>query len=557
MGRLVVLMGRGQHHSLVQAFFDCYVKPLPGWASSALEAIRQSPRSVVLPALRDLGEDWEIKGPNSHFDNIFTWEAETVQLYFDPEYVSWPFPVDQGNVLVFGSQWWQELGGYDRLMRGSSTLLLENIELSLRVHLCGGKFLPLNDSVVGFCHSHHGTLHHERGDMLYNQARIIEAWFGEWASEAMKHPRFADYTSGVSAVGDISETRALQGRLQCAGLGSFLDAYRLPLEILGLLPREVFGLREESAGLCLQEWNKDEWGLSKCDETATGQWFVHKNEDIQDGHLACCSGLGPWRNLHGSSSYCLDGRLGKPGPYGCIHRKPPNSQLWEVRDGLLISPEWGCLVPGSPVDVPREAQVQWSACRFSAPGGQAIEEQRFHAEAVAGTDKFRLLLATGQCLSASADSDARVPSLAPCQPEEESQHWRWAKPSLKLGLKPAAKTDICLDIDNGDSPLLYVCYSMEDVHAPYGVVNTNQALWLTPAGHLTQWGPVDTSFTNLCLDGSAPPLQHRRLGLLDCAEAHAQGVRWEKVGAHTPPQTEMVARQKGRRWQRLGLRVEG
>eukprot|EP00439_Symbiodinium_sp_Y106_P067135 s2342_g11.t1 len=71
-------------------------------------------------------------------------------------------------------------------MRGSSTLLLENIELSLRVLLCGGQFLPLNNSVVGSCHARHGTLHHERGDMLYNQARIIEAWFGQWAPEAWR-----------------------------------------------------------------------------------------------------------------------------------------------------------------------------------------------------------------------------------------------------------------------------------------------------------------------------------------------------------------------------------
>ena len=34
---------------VTEAFFDCYVKPLPGWASSALEAIRQSPRSASRP----------------------------------------------------------------------------------------------------------------------------------------------------------------------------------------------------------------------------------------------------------------------------------------------------------------------------------------------------------------------------------------------------------------------------------------------------------------------------------------------------------------------------
>ena len=50
-----------------------------------------------------------------------------------------------------------------------------------------------------------------------------------------------------------------------------------------------------------------------------------------------------------------------------------------------------------------------------------------------------------------------------------------------------------------------VCYSMEGKDSPYGVENTNQAFWLTPEGHITQWGPVDSSFTNLCLDGAQPP----------------------------------------------------
>lgn len=43
--------------------------------------------------------------------------------------VTWPHPIDQGNVLIFSWSWWQEMGGYDKLMRGSSTLLIENIEL--------------------------------------------------------------------------------------------------------------------------------------------------------------------------------------------------------------------------------------------------------------------------------------------------------------------------------------------------------------------------------------------------------------------------------------------
>eukprot|EP00435_Cladocopium_sp_Y103_P042805 s1431_g11.t3 len=193
------------------AFFDCYVRPQTGWAEPIMKLLRKHPKSVAVPALMDLdANSWETSGPPRFFDNLFTWEAETVQLYFDKERVTWPHPIDQSNVLVFSWSCCQEIGGYDSMMKGSSTLLIENIELSLRVLLCGGKFVPMNDSVVGFCHQQHGTLHHERRDMLFNQARAIHAWFGPWSSEALKNPRFDRDLRETSAVSELSDVRAVQ-----------------------------------------------------------------------------------------------------------------------------------------------------------------------------------------------------------------------------------------------------------------------------------------------------------------------------------------------------------
>eukprot|EP00434_Breviolum_minutum_P002238 symbB.v1.2.001971.t1/scaffold78.1/size345887/8 len=521
------------------AFFDCYVKPEMGWATPVMKLLRHHPSSVAVPALRDLDlESWETSGPKKFFDNLFTWEAETVQMYFDREKVTWPHPIDQSNVLVFSWSYWQEIGGYDKMMKGSSTLLIENVELSLRVLLCGGSFVPLNESVVGFCHQQHGTLHHERGDMLFNQARVIEAWFGPWAHEALKNPRFSDRPNATGASGDLSEIRAVQENLKCAGLEQFLDTYQLPMEVLGLLPREVYSLREESTGLCLQEWSKDEWSLGKCDDSAKGQLFTDKNELIEDSKVACCSGIGPFKTLVGSSSYCLDSRLGKPGPYGCIHRRPPISQIWTLQDGQIFS-ELGCLVPADleEEELP-ENEATWSPCRLGNDH-RAVAEQQFHVEEIAGSDFFRLKLATGHCLMAILGEDPQPPRLATCDPEDKEQQWQWAKPSLRLGLKPASKLSTCLDTDNGQKPLMYVCYTMEGKNSPYGVENTNQAFWLTPEGHISQWGPVDASFSNLCLDGSQPPLTQRHLQLMTCSEAKERQVHWNKVGVHVPLETRL------------------
>ena len=66
------------------AFVDCYVKPQAGWATSALAAVRREPRAVVVPQLVDLDcESGKETGSPRVFENLFSWEAETLQLYFD------------------------------------------------------------------------------------------------------------------------------------------------------------------------------------------------------------------------------------------------------------------------------------------------------------------------------------------------------------------------------------------------------------------------------------------------------------------------------------------
>ena len=49
----------------------------------------------------------------------------------------------------------------------------------------------------------HGTLHHERGDMLFNQARVIQAWFGPWTSQARCEKRNTKYNTHTPSTGDV------------------------------------------------------------------------------------------------------------------------------------------------------------------------------------------------------------------------------------------------------------------------------------------------------------------------------------------------------------------
>jgi len=536
------------------AFFDCYVKPTKGWAEPVLRLLRDRPRAVALPALHDIDKEaWELIGPRggtkTHFDNVITWEAESIQLYFPPKDVNWSFPVDQGNVPVFSSSWWKESGGYDRLQVGSSTLFTENIEMSLRVLLCGGEFVPVYDSVVGFCHSQHGTLHHERPDMTLNQARIMTAWFGSWKSKGLSRPKFVEFLTGQRQVGDLSGIKEVQRRLGCADFGVFLQRMRVPLEIMGLLPREVFSFHEKSTGLCLQEWDVNTWGMAPCTGSdSSGQLFVPKNAALDGaGKLTCCTSYGPWNFVAGSASYCLDSRNGDPGPWMCSFWAPsPESQHWVLTNDGQLQNGGVCLAP-EPVSLGRPAEeaslVQWGSCQSDSEG-LAVPAQRFELRHVEGSPaELSLSLEGGRCLSSSlpgSSEPAVTPAMLACSAGDRAQRWRWLKPSEQIGFASVAHAGQCLDINGGRGPVLYHCYTVEDSTAFHGIQSTNQALWLSKAGHISQWGVVDTTFTNVCLDGSSRPTHAGSLKALPCEETRRRGISWAKRGLRIPEETRLL-----------------
>lgn len=331
------------------------------------------------------------------------------------------------------------------------------------------------------------------------------------------------------------------------------------MEILGLVPAEAYSLRETSSGLCLQELNKDSWVMTTC-SPGRGQVFVNKNARAEPtGSLNCCAGLGPRHTLSGSNLYCLDHRNGDPGPWPCSFWPPtPASQQWQLTSsGQLENPAVGCLVPletrhgevsaetvGSGLGGP----VRLAGCKFASKG-KAPPSQRFTVHYIdelsnsslpLESSKFIVSLENGLCLSAVSADGAVQNSLSvqPCKANDANQEWKWIKVDANVGLKTATLPARCVDLNGGNAPLLYGCYSMSDPTVPGGIQNTNQALWLSAAGHISQWGPVDVSLSNLCLEGSAQ--KESKLGTIACAEAIEKGIHWEKVGAHVPLETRLM-----------------
>merc|ERR1719282_1513618 len=97
--------------------------------------------------------------------------------------------------------------------------------------------------------------YHLVGDTQRNRARAVYAWYGEFASKLQHYPSFASrhpMADGSPWYGDLGDFQKVRDRLSgCRSFAWFLKRFRDIYEDGGILPPEVFMLREEKSGKCL------------------------------------------------------------------------------------------------------------------------------------------------------------------------------------------------------------------------------------------------------------------------------------------------------------------
>jgi len=287
-------------------FFDCHVAPQPEWHRSFLKLIGQNYRRMVVPQITDLDIDtWtqNDKAGGGRAKCYLTWDADFKWFDSDDVYIA----VISGGLLGMSRRWWFETGGYDEQMLGWGG---ENLDQSLRVWLCGGEIVAAEDSAVAHMwrlgtfatRARYWTV----GDTAANRARAVYGWYGEFAEKLSHFPNFNMRNWGRSFgfgpwYGNVSNIWAVRDRLKCRPFAWFLQRFKSLYEDAGLIPRQVFKLREEGIGKCLRfdgsaGTSKDGLGtasLASCDGDEDHRLFWHVgNRNARTGR--CCSGLRAW-----------------------------------------------------------------------------------------------------------------------------------------------------------------------------------------------------------------------------------------------------------------------
>nr|XP_060489442.1 inactive polypeptide N-acetylgalactosaminyltransferase-like protein 5 isoform X3 [Panthera onca] len=209
----------------ILVFLDSHCEVNKVWLEPLLHAIAKDPKMVVCPLIDVIDsvtlEYWPspvVRGAfNWHlqfkWDNVFSYEMD------GPEGPTLPIrsPAVAGAIFAINRHYFHEIGQYDK---GKNLWGAENLELSLRIWMCGGQLFVLPCSRVGHISKQRFPNQPEFAEaMTYNSLRLAHVWLDEYKEQFfLRRPGLKSV-----AYGNISERVELRKRLGCKSFQWYLD----------------------------------------------------------------------------------------------------------------------------------------------------------------------------------------------------------------------------------------------------------------------------------------------------------------------------------------------
>ncbi|XP_058153999.2 LOW QUALITY PROTEIN: inactive polypeptide N-acetylgalactosaminyltransferase-like protein 5 [Dasypus novemcinctus] len=221
----------------VLVFLDSHCEVNKAWLEPLLYAISKDPKMVVCPLIDVIDYttleytpspivrgafDWYLR---FKWDTVFSYEMEGPEGPITPV----RSPAMAGGIFAINRHYFNEIGKYDQ---GMNLWGGENVELSLRIWMCGGQLFIIPCSRVGHINKQH--LQYDAGvnkAISYNNLRLVHVWLDEYKEQFfLRKPglKFSNY-------GNISERVALRKRLGCKSFQWYLDTIFPELEASALM----------------------------------------------------------------------------------------------------------------------------------------------------------------------------------------------------------------------------------------------------------------------------------------------------------------------------------
>uniref|UniRef100_A0A1I7XSB1 Glyco_trans_2-like domain-containing protein n=1 Tax=Heterorhabditis bacteriophora TaxID=37862 RepID=A0A1I7XSB1_HETBA len=210
----------------VIVFLDSHCEVSDRWLEPLLAPIMENPNSIVLPIV-DLIHPLTFEYSKAMIAKSgFDWALSFKWIYLPWEYFDVvennirPFesPSMSGGLLAVRRKFFQDLGEYDI---GMEIWGGENVELSLKAWMCGGRVVVAPCSRIGHVFRIRRPYKSKPGldTNLYNSIRVAKTWLGKYEKYFMQ----ARPAAQKMDYGDISTGLKLKEKLKCKDMQWFLE----------------------------------------------------------------------------------------------------------------------------------------------------------------------------------------------------------------------------------------------------------------------------------------------------------------------------------------------